>query len=848
MIGQLQKKIRRLMSMAALNAALFLMSIITEKSSTQKSYLNCISLLKACGVIRKFFNSIVISLLMLIMNFSYAWAQVSLKDISVNYTELRLDKGYSIIYDNPNAAAKLNEFKIKFYKDATFIDETRVETFPPNGTIVTYGLTNSVIGFNKAELSIISLHSGNIIDFPLSAASIIALIEPTEVKPTDSASTPAEPVNRPPLAKNTFFELGATVDTFTRSITDEYSDPDGDILTVIETSKAAPPLSYQLSNNGTLTLTAPSVTGTYTIPYEVQDPQGASASADINVAVVFPNAAASSLTQHIEAVEQLLSQIGDKKTETSNLPTMSQALIKRREDLLADSKSLESKASERKLLPLKTDIAELTTALELSKNATSVDELLNSLGDLNTESLDLQAQLQSLQSQSLEEGLDISNFKAELTSLAENLDILKNKENTLVVSSPLTLAQMEKWESQYQILKQKIPSPPLKWLPIALVVLALGALILWTLKKPLKPSPDAQTHPKKGDEKNNKKRPLMSFPVYVVSREGSGFTTKLKTYPDDMRDFNSDKGDFDISTSPGLIFPKNSSFQVIDKSVEKALPMSWEAAYDATGRIGLRQEGIPTVKDKSLGTGVLIHADYIMTNRHVFDKIVKRLRDKKDPVGIEFHAEMGSDKTDFYKISSAGNDYYIFDERDAVILKLETPVDTSRRPAVTFSDNPPKPYSRDTIMVIGYPQKPRKISDLTREEREFFENIKLFDVKLVSEGDVFLHKDYDPDEDYLVETSTSGKYADNELQPAMCHRASTLRGNSGSPVVSKETGDVIGLHFGEGVFFSAQGDVEMGATNVAHSGQILAGFVTHVTSSDDRNMVAKNYSTNRETL
>ena len=243
MIGQLQKKIRRLMSMAALNAALFLRSAIAEKSSTQKSYLDCISLLKASGVIRKFFNSIVISLLILIMNFSYAWAQVSLKDLSVNYTELRLDKGYSIIYDNPNAAAKLNEFKIKFYKDATFIDEIGVETFPPNGTVVTYGLTNSVIGFNKAELSIISLHSGNIIDFPASAASIIALIEPTEVKPTDSASTPAEPVNRPPLAKNTFFELGATVDTFTRSITDEYSDPDGDILTVIETSKAAPPLS-----------------------------------------------------------------------------------------------------------------------------------------------------------------------------------------------------------------------------------------------------------------------------------------------------------------------------------------------------------------------------------------------------------------------------------------------------------------------------------------------------------------------------------------------------------------------------------------------------------------------------
>jgi len=286
------------------------------------------------GVVRKFFNSVVISLIMLMVNFSYAGAQVSLKDLSVNYNELRLDKGYSIIYDNPNAAAKLNEFKIKFYKDSTFVDETAVETFPENGTIIPYELRDSVIGFNKAELSIISLHMGNFTDFPSSAASIIALNEPTEIKPAVAASTPTEPVNRPPIAQNTIFEIGATIDTLARSLIGQYSDPDGDILAVVETSKTAPPLSYDLSNNGTLTLTAPSVTGTYTIPYEVRDRKGASATAEVSI---------------------------------------SKALIKRRENLLADNKSLESKASDPQLLTLKTDIAELTDALELSKNGTSVD-------------------------------------------------------------------------------------------------------------------------------------------------------------------------------------------------------------------------------------------------------------------------------------------------------------------------------------------------------------------------------------------------------------------------------------------------------------------------------------------
>ena len=767
------------------------------------------------------FVCIIIGLLVLMMNVSYAWAQGSLKDLSVNYTELRLDKGYSIIYDNPNAAAKINEFKIKFYKDATFVDETRVETFPLNGTIVPYGLTNSVIGFNRAELSIISLHSGNIIDFPPSAASIIALNEPTEVKPIDSESTPAEPVNRPPLAKNTFFELGATVDTFTRSITGQYSDPDGDILTVVETSKAAPPLSYKLSNNGTLTITAPSVTGTYTIPYEVRDRQGASASADINVTVVFPNATASSLTQHIEAVEQLLSQIGDRKTKTSNLPTISQALIKRREDLLADSKSLESKASELKLLPLKTDIVELKTALELSKNATSVDDLLSRLDDLNTESLALQAQLQSLQSQSLEEGLDITNFKAELTSLVENLDTLKDKENTLIESSPLTLAQMERWESQYELLKQKIPSPPLKWLPIALVVLAIGALFLWTLKKPLKPSPDVQINPKKGNEKDNKKRPLMSFPVYVLKPQGDSFAVERKQYPQDMRNYDSEKRQLIVSPPTGLVF-ENSKMIPTQGGIPSAAAMI-DKAYHAVGRVGFAQDGPAIGKDKSYGTAILIGKDRIMTNRHVLDQQYENIQDEGYPIGVEFCGEKCSDASDFYELTL--KDVIIIEDYDAVILKLAKPVPKANREPIKFVTKPPETFDDKEVLVIGYPAKP---SRMTPEIRRAMGGNEIFAVKRFSEGKMFRHPQ-DNDTIYGIESHTNGKYSKNKWLLAICHHASTLPGNSGSAVLSKETGELIALHFGCDQF-DRHPTFEPHPANVGHYGMFLANSVTFITS------------------
>ena len=408
MIGQLQKNFKRknlirigIYLLKASGVATVTLVVARAIFSLFISVINH----EGVGVMRKFFSSLVIGFLMLMMTLSYAWAQISLKDLSVNYNELRLDKGYSIIYDNPNAAAKLNEFKIKFYKDATFVDETVVETFPLNGTILPYGLTNPVIGFNKAELSIISLHSGDIIDFPSSAASIIALNEPTKIKPTELEPTPTKTtksVNKPPLANDVVFEVDATREILTRSIADQFSDPDEDIVSVVNISKEGPPLSYAMSSNGTLTLSAPSITGTYIFPYTVKDSQEASASADITVAVAFPEAMSSEIVENVASIEELLSQISNQKTELLNLPAVSEAMKSRRENLLMDNKALEKhkalkdQTDDPTLLTLKGDIANLTVELEASKNALSVDAILTNIENLESQSLALQNVLQAL--------------------------------------------------------------------------------------------------------------------------------------------------------------------------------------------------------------------------------------------------------------------------------------------------------------------------------------------------------------------------------------------------------------------------------------------------------------------
>lgn len=770
-----------------------------------------------------------------------SWAQSSLKDLSVQYNNLRLDKGYSILYDNLNEAAKLNTFKIEFYNNSEYVDETEIEIFPLNGTIVTYELTSPIVRFNNAKLRIISLHSGDITNFPSSAASIIALNEPTDVG-TEEEITPAEPVNKPPLAKDILFEFEATTDTLIRSISDKFSDPDGDLVAVVETSNKDSSLAYLLSSDGELTLTAPSITGVYTFPYEIIDSQGASASAEITAAVIFPEAMKSDLARHKQSLEQLQSEINHKKTELLDLPTVSEALISRREVLLSDNRALAEQASDLDLLTAKNDIAKLTEELEASKDTISIDTVLEQLANLESQSGALHNAIQSLDMQSLENGLDVNAFQAELLSVDGNLGEISRQKDAIDIPAVLTSAQIESWENRYQILQQQIP-PPTNWVIVALIGLALGALLFWGLNTKLKSTPklepkNLEPNNKERHNKENEQKAPISFPVFVVNSTERGFTKTIKNYPQDMNNYNPDTGELEIPRPKGLIIPENPSFLIYkdppaltdgpqsdpspqgDSNPQSSTVPAWKTAYNATGRIGLAQEGIPEGDDESYGTCILVGPKHIMTNRHVFDRYAHLIRDEQENTGIEFYGEIESDSSEFYKISPAKP--VIFEERDAVILTLEKHVDTDHRAPVEFSRAAPQSYAEDDVVVIGYPQEPFNFDDLDHRQMQVYGEIEIFGVKRYSVGQIFSHS-LDVDGDYIAETVTSGKYSKSSLQPALTHLASTLPGNSGSPIVSKRTGHVIGLHFGDGAF-------ETEPANVGHSGQILAEFVMSVTT------------------
>jgi len=133
-----------------------------------------------------------LSLIFLCGSLEYAAAQSSVepKRLQVQYNAAyQLQDSYTIIYDNTVQTAKLKEFRVTFYgPDRKVIAETRTETHPQTAKIETYLLDGPVSGFNEVELSILSLHSGDINAFPADIGAILALNELTETpeptKPT----------------------------------------------------------------------------------------------------------------------------------------------------------------------------------------------------------------------------------------------------------------------------------------------------------------------------------------------------------------------------------------------------------------------------------------------------------------------------------------------------------------------------------------------------------------------------------------------------------------------------------------------------------------------------------------
>ena len=208
-------------------------------------------------------------------------------------------------------------------------------------------------------------------------------------------------------------------------------------------------------------------------------------------------------------------------------------------------------------------------------------------------------------------------------------------------------------------------------------------------------------------------------------------------------------------------------------------------AYRATGRIGFAQEGVPTNDDVSLGTGFLIAPNLIMTNQHVYE-LYKQYLEGPECGGIEFIAERDRDASDYYAFY--GSPPTILPELDIAIFRLKDKV--SGRTPIDRIHVPTDDLDKREVIVVGYPC-PFEVDDYILK---LVEPDPIFAVKRVTQGFVFRHST-DKDAPFGIFFKVNPRVNPAEKMPAVCHNATTLAGNSGSPVLCAKSGKLIGVHF-----------------------------------------------------
>ena len=208
-------------------------------------------------------------------------------------------------------------------------------------------------------------------------------------------------------------------------------------------------------------------------------------------------------------------------------------------------------------------------------------------------------------------------------------------------------------------------------------------------------------------------------------------------------------------------------------------------AYRATGRIGFAQEGVPTNDDVSLGTGFLIGRNLVMTNQHVY-QAYKHYLEGDECGGIEFIAERDRDASDYYAFD--GNPPIVLPELDIAIFRTAEKVE-NRHP-IKRVHIPTDDLAEREVIVVGYPC-PFEVDDYILS---LVEPDPIFAVKRVTQGQVFRHST-DKDAPFGILYKVDQMINPREELTAVCHNATTLPGNSGSPVLCAKTGKLVGVHF-----------------------------------------------------
>jgi len=193
---------------------------------------------------------------------------------------------------------------------------------------------------------------------------------------------------------------------------------------------------------------------------------------------------------------------------------------------------------------------------------------------------------------------------------------------------------------------------------------------------------------------------------------------------------------------------------------------------------------IDQVGTRGIGTGFLVSKTLLATNKHVLDILsFGTLKLEEGQAVVRFREEYNSGTEKAVAITGVVADH---PSLDIALLRIEDTLFTDNRTPLPIDKGESKVGKR--VVTIGYPQQDEK-------RNKFFVSAVF--------GDRF-----------GVKRAAPGEIIDTRDQ-AIFHDCSTLGGNSGSPVISLDTAQVVGIH--RSGFFAYR--------NEAVNGKALSDFV-----------------------
>jgi endonuclease G, mitochondrial len=241
----------------------------------------------------------------------------------------------------------------------------------------------------------------------------------------------------------------------------------------------------------------------------------------------------------------------------------------------------------------------------------------------------------------------------------------------------------------------------------------------------------------------------------------------------------------EVFYAEAIILPKERPVVFIRKGVYEKIGPPWEKLNSAAnskrinpligaiGRIELPNSALPYG-----GTGFVVGADLMMTNRHVArlfaDGVGSRIRYQAGNAAMDFKREIGMPEPDPATLLKVVAVEMIHPYWDMALLRVEG-LDGKVKPLVLSVEDPEEIADRN-VVVIGYPARDDR-NDLDVQDRVFQ---RTYNVKRLQPG--------------LIRERANIQSFENRVR-ALTHDSSTLGGNSGSAVIHVATGQVVALHF-----------------------------------------------------